>query len=200
MARAVQPLGEDYFARYGVDTPGLRKKDYSRSWRHFTFSLPEILRVYRQRFGKPAQTFLDIGAADGSFMKKALGRGLKVRGIENSPYILARIQDRKLRALIVQADAVDAIRTVKPGSYDIILECAAQYLPPRRLDRYLKNVARACSAEGMVCLLIDPKNYDGDRSGPHTGVRTFETMTWWRKKMLGLGFERSGKDFYFFRG
>src|SRR5690606_9120739 len=115
------------------------------------------------------------GAADGSFLRKALERGLKVRGIENSPYILSRIKDPKIKALILEADAVDAIRDVKPGSCDIILECAAQYLPPRRLDRYLKNVARACSREGMVCLLVDPKNYDGDRSGPHTGVRTFET-------------------------
>jgi SAM-dependent methyltransferase len=199
MPRPVKPLGADYFDRYGVNTAGTRKRDYSRSWRHFTFSLPEILRVYRRRFGKGPRTFLDIGAADGSFLKKALERGLKARGIENSPYILARIKEPKIRALILEADAVDAIRDVKPGSHDIILECAAQYLPPHRLDRYLKNVARACSSDGMVCLLIDPKNYDGDRSGPHTGVRTFETMTWWRRKMLVLGFKRSDKDFYFLK-
>jgi hypothetical protein len=102
--------------------------------------------------------------------------------------------------LILEADAVDAIRDVKPGSFDIILECAAQYLPPHRLDRYLKNVTRACSREGMVCLLIDPKNYDGDRSGPHTGVRTFETMTWWRGRMTVLGFRKTAShDFFFFR-
>jgi hypothetical protein len=99
----------------------------------------------------------------------------------------------------LEADAVDAVRDVESGSCDIILECAAQYLPPRRLDRYLKHVARVCSGDGMVCLLVDPKNYQGDRSPAHTGARTFETMTWWRKKMLSLGFKRSGKDFYFFK-
>jgi SAM-dependent methyltransferase len=199
-ANASMALGEDYFLRYGVNTPGTLKKDYSRNWRHFTFSLPEILRVYRGRFGRPPRTFLDIGAADGRFMQMAVQAGLKVRGIENSPFILARIMDRKLRKLILQADAADAVRDLPSGSFDLILECAAQYLPPRRLDRYLKNVKRLCSNDGMVCLLIDPKNYEGDRSGPHTGVQTFESMTWWRKKMLALGFERSGKDFYFFKG
>ncbi len=191
-------LGEDYFLRYGVNTPGTLKKDYSRNWRHFTFSFPEILRVYRAQFKSVPLNFLDIGAADGRFMQIAMDRGLKVRGIENSPFILARISDRKLRKLILQADALDAVVDLPEGSFDIILECAAQYLPPHRLDRYLKNVKRLCSNAGMVCLLIDPKNYEGDRSGPHTGVRTFESMTWWRKKMLALGFERSGKDFYFF--
>jgi SAM-dependent methyltransferase len=201
-ARGASPLGKDYFALYGPSTPGIRKADYSRNWRHFTFSLPEILRVYRKRFGREPRTFLDIGAADGSFLKKALEQGLKAKGIENSPYILARIQDRKLKALILEGNAADLIRdpkVIEPGAYDIVLECAAQYLPPRRLDPYLKNVARLCSESGMVCLLIDPKNYEGDRSGPHTGVRTFESMTWWRKKMLSFGYEKSGKDFYFFK-
>lgn len=45
-----------------------------------------------------------------------------------------------------------------------------------------------------------PQTRSKTDSGPHTGVRTFETMTWWRRKMLGIGFERSEKDFYFFVG
>ena len=101
-----QPLGEDYFTRYGAHTPGLKKKDYSRNWRIYTFSVPEILRTYRGRFGQAPKTFLDLGAADGSLMKKALQRGLKARGIENSAYILARIRDPKIRALIRNGDAV----------------------------------------------------------------------------------------------
>ncbi|HEX2612811.1 MAG TPA: hypothetical protein VHO02_04390, partial [Fibrobacteria bacterium] len=84
--------------------------------------------------------------------------------------------------------------------FDIILECAAQYLPPRRLDPYLKNVARACAPGGMVCLLVDPKNYQGDRSPAHTGARTFENLTWWRGKMKALGFSRvPDHDFFFFK-
>ena len=191
------PLGEDYFARYGSNTPGERKTDYSRSWRHYTFSLPEIFRLYRARFGRKPETFLDIGAADGSLVKKALEKGLKARGLENSPYILARIADPALRALIAEADAADAIKRMPAASCDVIVECAAQYLPPRRLDRYLRNVARVSS--GMVCLSVDARNYEGNRSGPHTGVRTFETKTWWRRKMREAGFPRCEADYYFFK-
>jgi hypothetical protein len=191
-----RPLGEEYFTRYGVNSAGVRKTDYSRNWRHFTFSLPEILRIYKKRLGKPPRTFLDIGAADGRFMEEARSRGLKVRGIENSPYILAQIRDRSLRARIRVGNAADLIRDFEPGAFDIILECAAQYLPPRRLDRYLKNLARL--RPGMVCLLVDPRNYQGDRGSAHTGVRTFETITWWKKKMEETGFRRSSHDFFFF--
>jgi SAM-dependent methyltransferase len=195
------PLGADYFERYGVNTAGTRKRDYARSWRHFTFSLPEILRVYRKSAGRKAGTFLDIGAADGRFVALALKAGLKARGIENSPYILSRIEDPELKGLITEGDASVVIREFGPGSFDVILECAAQYLPPRHLDRYLKNVARACAPGGMVCLLVDPRNYGGDKCPAHTGVRTFETMTWWRGKMRGLGFSRVPEhDFFFFKG
>jgi SAM-dependent methyltransferase len=197
---ASKPLGRDYFARYGVNTAGTRKRDYARSWRHFTFSLPEILRTYRRRNGRRPETFLDIGAADGRFVALAVQAGLKARGIENSPYILSRIEDPALRALIVNGDAADAIRDVPAGSCDVILECAAQYLPPRRLDRYLRNVARACAPGGMACLLVDPRNYGGDRCPAHTGVRTFETMTAWRKRMRAAGFAHvKDHDFFFFR-
>lgn len=200
MPRAGVPLGADYFERYGVDTAGIRKRDYARSWRHFTFSLPEILRVFRKETGRVPAVFLDVGAADGSFVALALKAGLDARGIENSHYILARIADRALRARITVADAADAVKDVPAGSVDILLECAAQYLPPRRLDRYLKNVARAVAPGGMVCLLVDPRNYQGDRASAHTGVRTFETLTWWRGKMKTNGFRKTGgHDFFFFR-
>jgi|GEM_PF-7039719 len=200
MPRPARFLGADYFTRYGVNTAGTRKRDYARSWRHFTFSLPEILRVYRARNGRKPTTFLDIGAADGRFVTLALKAGLAARGIENAPYILARIEDPGLRRLITVADAAEAIKDVPLASVDIILECAAQYLPPRRLGRYLKNVARACAPGGMVCLLVDPKNYQGDRAPAHTGARTFETMTWWRGKMTVLGFQPvKGHDFFFFK-
>lgn len=192
-----KPLGEDYFTRYGAHTPGYEKKDYSRNWSHYTFSIPEILRTYRSRFEKLPKTFLDLGAADGSLLKKALRRGLKVRGVENSPYILARIRDPKIRALIRQADADIEILKFKSDSVDVVVECVAQYLPPRARDRYLKQVRRVCP--GMVCLLVDAKNYNGIRGKAHTGVRTFETKTWWRKKMFSLGFNRCDDDFYFFR-
>jgi hypothetical protein len=191
-----RPLGEDYFTRYGANSPGVRKTDYSRSWRHFTFSLSDMLRVYRSRYGKNPRTFLDIGAADGSLMVKAREKGLKVRGIENSPYILAQIRDPKIRRLITVGNAADLVKELEPGSCDLILECAAQYLPPRRLDRYLKNLAKL--RPGMVCMLVDPRNYEGDRSGPHTGVRTFDTITGWRKKMEACGFERSSHEFCFY--
>lgn len=193
-----RPLGEEYFARYGVNSAGIQKKDYARSWRHFTFSLSEILRVYRKRVGKAPRTFLDIGAADGRFMQAARARGLRVWGIENSPYILERIEDPKLKALIQVGNAADIARDLEPGAFDILLECAAQYLPPRRLDRYLKNLARL--KPGMVCLLVDPRNYQGDRGKAHTGVRTFETITWWKRKMAGVGYGKREGDFYFFRG
>lgn len=193
-------LGADYFERYGVNTAGTVKRDYARSWRHFTFSLPEILRVYRAHNGRTPATFLDIGAADGRFVARALKAGLTARGIENSPYILARIEDAALRKLITVADAADAIVDIPAGSCDVILECAAQYLPPRRLARYLKNVTRACAPGGLICLLVDPKNYQGDRAPAHTGARTFETMTWWRARMTALGLRRvRGHDFYFFK-
>lgn len=195
-------LGADYFERYGVNTAGTVKRDYARSWRHFTFSLPEILRVYRAHNGrgrKPA-TFLDIGAADGRFVAQALKAGLTARGIENSPYILARIEDPALRKLITVGDAADAVKDIPAGSWDVILECAGQYLPPRRLPLYLRNVARACAQGGMVCLLVDPKNYQGDRAPAHTGARTFETLTWWRARMKENGLRRTpGHDFYFFK-
>ena len=200
MPRPAKFLGADYFDRYGVNTAGTPKRDYARSWRHFTFSLPEILRTFRREAGRKPETFLDIGAADGRFVALALKAGLKARGIENSPYILARIEDPKLKKLITVADAADAIVDLPAGSCDIILECAAQYLPPRRLARYLRNVARACAPDGMVCLLVDPRNYQGDRSPSHTGARTFETMTWWRARMTKLGLRRAtGHDFFFFR-
>jgi hypothetical protein len=190
------PLGEEYFTRYGANSPGVRKTDYRRNWRHFTFSLPEMLRVYRSRFGRDPGTFLDIGAADGSFLIKARERGMKARGIENSPFILAQIPDSKIRRLIQVGNAADLVRDMRPGAYDLVLECAAQYLPPRRLDRYLKNLARL--QPGMVCLLVDPRNYQGDRGSAHTGVRTFETITWWRRKMVECGFEKSPHEFFFF--
>lgn len=197
---ATKALGAEYFERYGVNTAGTVKRDYARSWRHFTFSFPEILRVYRTRNRRKPETFLDIGAADGRFVALALKAGLNARGIENSPYILARIGDPALRKLITVADAAAAIRDVPAGSCDVVLECAAQYLPPRRLARYLKNVARACAPGGMVCLLVDPRNYQGDRAPAHTGARTFETMTWWRARMIALGLQRvAGHDFYFFK-
>jgi SAM-dependent methyltransferase len=130
-------------------------------------------------------------------MREARTRGLKVRGIENSPYILERIRDRTIRDRIQVGNAADLIREIEPGSFDLILECAAQYLPPHRLDRYLKNLARL--EPNMVCLLVDPRNYQGDRGAAHTGVRTFETITWWKKKMREAGFEHSVNDFFFFK-
>jgi SAM-dependent methyltransferase len=200
MPRQGTTLGADYFDRYGVNTAGTRKRDYARSWRHFTFSLPEILRVYRAHNGRKPESFLDIGAADGRFVQLALKAGLSARGIENSPYILSRIEDPALKTLITVADAADAILEVPAGSCDVILECAAQYLPPRRLARYLKNVTRATAPGGLVCLLVDPKNYQGDRAPAHTGAKTFETMTWWRGHMTALGLRRiPDHDFFFLK-
>jgi len=192
-----KPLGEDYFTRYGAHTPGYEKKDYSRNWSMYTFSIPEVLRTYRSRFGKAPRTLLDLGAADGSLLKKALQRGLKARGIENSAYILSRIRDPKIKALIRNGDANREIRDMQTDSLDVVVECVAQYLAPSARDRYLRHVRRVCS--GMVCLLVDAKSYNGIRGGAHTGVRTFETKTWWRKKMFALGFKRCENDFYFFR-
>ncbi len=200
-ASATRPLGADYFEHYGVNTAGIRKRDYARNWRHFTFHLPEILRTFRAVTGRKPVNFLDIGAADGRLLRLALKAGLEAHGIENSPYILARIEDDGLRRLITVGDAADAIRDVPAGSRDIILECAGQYLPPRRLARYLRNVARACAPGGMVCLLVDPRNYQGDRAPAHTGVQTFEPITWWRARMVECGMRRiPGQDFYFFKG
>lgn len=197
-ARAARgPLGEEYFSRYGSNTPGEKKTDYSKSWRHYTFSLPAMLRQYRRGIGGAPRTFLDIGAADGSLIQKALERGLDARGIENSPYILARVNDPALRARILEADAADAIRDLETGSFDLILECAAQYLPPRRLARYLREVARVSS--GMVCLSADYRNYQGNRAAPHLGVRTFETRSWWRRAMRDAGFARCEEDYFFFK-
>ena len=191
------PLGEDYFTRYGANGSGDPKSDYSRNWRDFTFSIPEILKIYRSHYKRAPTTFLDIGAADGSLVAAALKRGLEARGFENSPYILSRIRDPQIRARVTEADAASAIRTITPGSQDIIIECAAQYLPPHRLDRYLKNVVRASS--GLLCLSVDARNYQGNRSGPHAGVRTFETATWWRKKLFEAGFSVCQDDYYFFK-
>lgn len=189
-------LGEEYFTRYGANSPGVRKTDYSKNWRHFTFSLPDILRIYRARYGRDPRTFLDIGAADGSFVAKVREHGIRARGIENSPYILAQIRDPKIRRLIEVGNAADLVREIEPGAFDLILECAAQYLPPRRLDRYLKNLAKL--KPGMLCLLVDAKSYAGDRGGAHTGVKTFETITWWRRKVVECGFEKSPHEFFFY--
>lgn len=193
---SAEPLGEAYFTRYGT---GDSRTDYSRSWKRFTFSVPAILRVYRERYGRMPATLLDLGAADGSLMREAMALGLKARGVENSPYILSRVRDPKLRRLIRRADAADFVRDLKPGSFDVIVECTAQYLPPRRLARYLRNVARALSPAGMACLLVDPRGYQGDRSPPHAGVRTYDTVTGWRRRMREAGFARREGEFYFFR-
>ena len=192
-----KPLGKEYFSRYGADTPGYKKIDYSKNWRDYTFVLDEVIEAYRTRFGEDPKTFLDIGAADGSLLRKAARRGLKARGIENSPYILGRIKDPKTRALIKKADAAVEVRSLKAKAYDIVVECVAQYLPPGRVDGYLKQVSRICSR--MVCLLVDAKGYDGIRSGPHTGVQTFESRSWWKRKMFSHGFRKCEKDFYFFK-
>lgn len=197
-ASATRPLGADYFERYGVNTAGVVKRDYARNWRHFTFHVPEILRTFRAVTGRRPVNFLDIGAADGRLMRLALKAGLEAHGIENAPYILARIEDENLKRLITVGDAAVAIRDVAAGSRDIIVECAAQYLPPRRLARYLRHVARACAPGGMVCLLVDPRNYQDDPAPAHTGVQTFETITWWRRRMKECGMRRiPGHDFYF---
>ena len=192
-----KPLGKDYFSRYGAHTPGYQNTDYSKSWRDYTFAVDEVLETYRKHFGEDPKTFLDIGAADGRLLKRALRHGLKARGIENSSYILDQIKDRKIRARIKKADATKEIRALKAESYDIIVECVAQYLSPTRRDGYLKKVTRAWS--GMVCLLVDAKGYGGSRSGPHAGVRTYETKTWWKRKMLSIGFKKCQEDFYFFK-
>ena len=192
-----KPLGKEYFSRYGAHTPGYQNIDYSKSWRDYTFAVDEVVKAYRKRFNEEPKTFLDIGAADGRLLKQALRHGLKARGIEHSSYILDRIKDRKIRLRIKKTDAVKEIRSLKPESQDIIVECVAQYLSPVRRDRYLKTVVRACS--GMVCLLVDARGYDGNRSGPHTAVRTYETKTWWKRKMLSLGFKKCEEDFYFFK-
>jgi hypothetical protein len=197
MSPRLPPLGEEYFARYGARGAGGRAADYSRNWRDHTFSVPEIIRLHQARFRKAPRTFFDIGAADGSLVDQALKHGLRARGIENSPYILARITDRRLKARIRRADALEALRELPDGAYDVVIECAAQYLPPHRLNRYLKNVARVCS--GMACLSVDARNYQGNRAGPHAGVRTFETMTCWKKTMRAAGFKGCEQDYYFFK-
>lgn len=192
------PFGEEYFTSYGAHGPGGRKLDYARNWRDHTFSLPDILKRYKARYGKAPRTFFDIGAADGRLVGAALDRGLKARGIENSPYILARITDPRIKARVRRADALQAIREIPDGACDIVIECAAQYLPPRRLKAYLRQVARICA--GITCLSVDARNYQGNRSGPHAGVRTFETATWWRKALFEAGFELCEDDYYFFKG
>ena len=92
---------------------------------------------------------------------------------------------------------LDELKKMQAVSRDIVLECAAQYLPPRRLDRYLRHVARISS--GVVCLSADYRGYQGNRAAAHAGVRTFETKTWWRRKMREAGFARCEEDYFFFK-
>jgi SAM-dependent methyltransferase len=182
---------KSYFAAYG---PG-GNKAYEKSWRDFTFDPKDVIGLYRALFDTKPKTLLDIGAANGALVSAFLGKGVEALGIENSPIIHRKIKSRRLKSRVRLGDAATLVPRLPDAAFDVIIECAAQYLPRKAVRAYLKQVHRACAR--LCCLLIQFKERDAT---PHQGLAVFETKAWWKAEMARAGFEHvAGGEGFFYR-
>jgi hypothetical protein len=179
-----------YFESYG---PG-GSKSYARSWREFTFDPADILALHKALFDAKPKTLLDLGAANGALVAAFLKKGVDAVGIENSRYIHRTIADPSLKKRIALGDARQIIRTLPAQGFDVVIDCAAQYLPARQMPAYLKQLRRITG--NLFCLLVEFKT---GSEPPHQGVRHFQPPQWWKARLAAAGFKHvPGGDGFFY--
>jgi SAM-dependent methyltransferase len=179
-----------YFETYG---PG-GSRSYEDSWRDFTFEPSDVLPLYKALFGSKPKTLLDLGAANGALVSAFLRRGVDALGLERSAYIHKKITDKNLKKRILLGDVLTLLPKVPSASFDMVLDCTAQYLPRKSLPRHLRQVKRVC--KNLCCLLVQ---FREKKDPPHQAVTLFETKTWWKARMRAAGFKHvpGGEGFFY---
>lgn len=192
MAVKSRALDAAYFQTYG---PG-GDKSYAESWQDFTFDPDDVITLFQTLFNRKPKTLLDIGAADGALVQAFLRERVDAIGIENSAYIHRQIRDRRLRRRVLFGDADAFLKHFPDARFDIVIDCATQYLTRRQLRPHLEQSRRVCAH--LFCLLVDFKQ---GRNRPHRGAALFETPSWWKIRLAAAGFKHvpGGEGFFYLK-
>jgi len=188
-------LKDKYFDEYGLWDESQRNDNlsYNETWKHHTFNPDFLIKIFKSKVGGEPNSFLDLGAANGKYIKTMLDKKVESLGIENNKYIYNKIEDEDTKERIKFGDVVTEVDNIKDDSFDIVLESCVQYLKPGDISGYLKDVYRITN---KICfILIDFKDWN---EKPHEGQVTFKTKKDWYKMIKDIGFKKCyshGKGF-----
>ena len=182
-----------YFRHYGGYNRPYRKtfKQYGNS----PVELRKFLRATGRRF---PETILDLGAADGSALKR-FGRFFSARvlhGVELSRYAYARrvVEDIFLGDMC--EFAADRPAGFLP-QYDLVLVNSAMYLQPDELPSFLRSLVSLCHRRTTIMFAL-PSYYPSGlytylpefkRSCPGRSVPIIRPKGWWIESVYNAGFE-----------
>lgn len=174
------PLPMHYFENYAdpdtdadtstdTDTDSSSSVDvdhsYAKNWRDYGFNrFNDYLRLLKETYARTPDTVFEFGSADGSVIEELLKQGFRARGCENSLGILRTCKSKDVRKLICYGSAYEVARALPDNSYDCIYETAAQYLKPKLLKQYFKELQRIAKNDMVIVLHTvdeDPEPHEG---------------------------------------
>lgn len=180
--KLVRTLPDTYFDNYAEDCDG-DDKSYSANWKDYGFNrFTDYLKLLSRSYTSPPRTCFETGSADGSVIKELCGMGIETCGVEINKYILIKCVDKNVRSKIARADASELVKVLPDNSFDCVYETCVEYLNPKKVESYLKNIRRI-SKRDIVFLL-----HTKESEQQHTGQVTYLSNGEWLELLSGLGF------------
>jgi SAM-dependent methyltransferase len=136
MSDSIDLTGLDYdFLRYIGVTPINQRRNQS-------FYLP---------FFKDCQRVADVGCGDGDFVELLREQEVDALGVDNDPVAIQHLRERQVP--VVEADVVDYLKSVEPGSLDGIFSAhLVEHLPYQAVYELIHHAYRALKSGGRIVL------------------------------------------------
>lgn len=178
----VSALPVRYFDEF-AESEDEGNRQYAKHWREYGFHrFTDYLRLRKETYAMAPDTVFECGSADGSVIRELLGMGIRARGCEASESIL-RSCDRETRRLIAHADSAETMRALPDSSFDCVYETTAQYLNPKCLKSFFRNIHRVVRNDLVIVLHTieeDPK--------PHRFQVNLFSNAEWIERITDAGF------------
>ncbi|MBU4351202.1 class I SAM-dependent methyltransferase [Candidatus Parcubacteria bacterium] len=147
------------------------------------------LKLIKQRFKKQKVSLLDIGCAQGLFVKKAAKAGIQAWGIDINPD-LVKIARKTHNCQTVYCANLQNLDQCLSQKFDIItLVDVLEHLPGPR--QYLEQIKKHLKENGLVFISL-PNRYCQPKFLPIGGDLPPHHLTWWSKKALFHALETAG--------
>lgn len=136
MSDSVDLTGLDYdFLRYTGVNPAMQRQNQS-------LYLP---------FFKDCRRVIDVGCGDGDFVELLREQGVDAFGVDNDPIAVRQLRERQVP--VVEADVVNYLRSLEPGSLDGVFAAhLVEHLPYQAVYEMLHHAHRALKPDGRIVL------------------------------------------------